>query len=251
MELLVDGRLLAILHCTSSHLDELAAGYLLGQGLVNSYADIAVLEADAENAKVSVRLLNPLDEKSILDQTHKVIYSGCVQGPVPSLERAGSAQAAFVRTEPRTMFEPATVRDSLSELLKKGEIYRWTRGIHSAAVCSREGTIMVLREDIGRHNALDKVLGWTARHSIDPARLFVAATGRISSEAVGKLIRFGILLMVTRGVPTSLALAKAEDSGITLAGSLGPGKLRVYTHPERLSQPDGSKIKGPVSDPSS
>lgn len=234
VELLVDGRLLAVLHCTSSHLDELAAGYLLGQGLVDSYGKIAACEADAENARVSVRLISPLDKKVIAEQGHKVIYSGCVQASGPSLEKVNAALGAKVAFEHCGRFDPATVRDSLSKVLQIGEIYRRTRGIHSAAVCSRQGKIMVHREDIGRHNALDKVLGWTARHSIDPGRLFVAATGRISSEAVAKLTRFGIPLMVARGVPTSLALTMAGESGITLAGSLGPGKLRVYTHPVRL-----------------
>lgn len=234
VELLVDGRLLATLHCTAAHLDDLAAGFLLGQGLVNAYADIDACEADAENAQVRVCLLNPLAEMELSDQVHQVIYSGCVQGSGPSFGKDGSGQAALSGAALQARFDPAAVRDSLAQVLQMGEIYRRTRGIHSAAVCSRKGKIMVHREDIGRHNAMDKVLGWTARHSIDPSRLFVAATGRISSEAVSKLIRFGIPLMVTRGVPTSLALAKAEKAGITLAGSLGPGKLRVYTHPQRL-----------------
>lgn len=234
VEMIVNGQLMAVIHCTPANLDDLAAGFLLGHGFISSYAEIGNCQTDADQGIISVDLSVPLTEGPGSTAARTVIYSGCVQGQPPSRMSAGLLPIAAGSISVEPVFDAGNVSAALSQLLKSGEIYRHTRGIHSAAVCSRSGRIMALREDIGRHNALDKVLGWAARHGADPQKLFAVASGRISSEAVAKIIRFGIPLLATRGVPTSLALCMAEEKGITLAGSLGPGRLRVYTHRKRL-----------------
>lgn len=235
VELRVNDVPLAVLHCTPEHIEELATGYLLGQGLAGACSEILSLEVEPGQGAVHIRLENDLDIAALVRRGRVTVFSGCGQSVDPVTPAGGEALAALLSS--RAAFDAFVVRQTLSRLLTRGELYGRTHGVHSAAIVSSEGQIMALREDIGRHNALDKVLGWTALRGLDPARLFVAATGRISADAVAKLIRFGLPLMVTRGVPTSMALGMAEESGITLAGSLGPGRLRIYTHARRLGGP--------------
>ncbi len=126
------------------------------------------------------------------------------------------------------------LRKALSELLRRGQAYRLTRGMHSAALCTAGGRLLCLREDVGRHNALDKVLGWAAAQCVEPRKSFVAMSGRMSVDAVYKLARFRIPVAVSKGVPTSLAVAEAERLQVALAGALGAGGLRLFTHRELI-----------------
>lgn len=224
----VDDKLLVTLYCTPDHLDELACGFLLDRGLVASLSDIAGCEPDAGQGRVDIRLKQPLNPSAV--PVHEtVIYSGCGQGATIAAETDNLPAVVSGIT-----FKAAILRDGLSKTLSRGKIYRETHGAHSAGICSRRGGVLVLREDIGRHNALDKVLGWAAARCLDPGIVFVAASGRVSAEAVDKLARFGIPVMVSKGKPTTLALTRADDLGITLASGLGSRKLNIYTHGERV-----------------
>lgn len=227
LELWVDGQLLVTLHATPGHLQDLTCGFLLGQGLIASISDIDSLDANYKQKRINVKLKQPL-KISNAPLSRTVVYSGCGQKP----QAVGEENPPAVETGPG--FSASVLRSALEKTLRHAVIYRQTRGIHSASLCSFKGDLLALREDIGRHNALDKVLGWAAGRYLQPSRVFVAASGRISSEAVDKLARFGIPLMIAKGVPTSLALAKANALKITLVSSLGPGRLRIYTLPERV-----------------
>lgn len=228
VELRVNGRALAVFHCTPKNLNELAAGFLLGRGLINSIDQITDMDVDAREGKVSIRLEQTL--KINKDHEKKsVIYSGCGQEPL-DLPAAANPETLAAGTT----FSSARLREGLSKTLSRGKIYREARGIHSAAVCGRLGRVMVLREDIGRHNAMDKVLGWSAGRCLDPAVLFIAVSGRVSAEAVEKMAVFRIPVLVSKGLPTTLALERAEALGITIAGGVGTRKLRVYVHGERI-----------------
>lgn len=224
----VNGEPLVILHCTPMDLGELAAGFLLGRGVIASFSDIRDFRADAALGRVDIRLNKRLS-MDVAAANKAVIYSGCGQG---ALADASAPRPKVVLS--RAVFRAASLREGLSKTLARGKLYRETRGVHSAAVCGRRGGVKVLREDIGRHNALDKVLGWTAANGIDPGTVFVAVSGRISAEAVDKLAFLQVPVLVAKGIPTSLALCRAEDLGITLAGGLGARNLRIYTHGERI-----------------
>lgn len=240
VELRVDDRHLVTLFCTPGHLEELATGFLLGQGFVSAADDIAAISVDGELKRVDVELRSPLALGNA-PARRTVIYSGCGQGPLQVADAAAGPEKPLIGTGggpvPETAKLPsaAALREALSKTLRRGNVYRATRGVHSAAICSPKGSVMALREDVGRHNALDKALGWAAGRCLDPGRVFVAASGRVSSEAVDKLVRFGIMVMVAKGVPTSLALGKADEMGVTVAGSIGPARLRIYTHSERIA----------------
>lgn len=227
VELIIDGEPLVTLHCTPAHLQELATGFVLDQGIIDSASDIDTCRVNAREGRIEMTLKTRAAVKPAAGR-RAIIYSGCGQA-------AGLAGAAAPGRVPAgTVFPASSLKDALAATLRRGELYRQTRGVHSAALFSRGGRLLVLREDIGRHNALDKALGWAAGRCLEPGRIFVASSGRISSEAVDKLARFGIAMMVSKGMPTSLALKEAERLGIALAGSIGAGRMRIYTHKEKV-----------------
>lgn len=227
VELLIDGAQLVTLHCTPSHLQELATGFVLDQGIIDSVSDIDSCRVDAERGRIELSLKSGAPARPSPGR-RVVIYSGC--GQAAGLVSGGAPEEVPAGAE----FPAAALKDALVATLRRGELYRQTRGVHSAALFSRGGRLLVLREDIGRHNALDKVLGWAAGRCLEPDRIFVSSSGRISAEAVDKLARFGISMMISKGMPTSLALQEADRLGIALAGGIGAGRLRIYTHKEKV-----------------
>ncbi|RJQ46521.1 MAG: sufurtransferase FdhD [Gaiellales bacterium] len=229
VQLRVDGRHLATLHCTPQHLDELARGFLLGQGYVATPEDIAAVEVGADGV-IEVALAGE-GLKAEPAPAHRIVYSGC--GQPAGQGDIGAIQSS--REEERTL-SPRVLRGALEETLRHGEIYRETRGVHSAGLFSCEGLSLALREDIGRHNAFDKVLGWLSGETgLITGTIFAASSGRISSEAVRKMARFGIPVVISKGVPTTMAADEARRLGVTLASSLGPARLRLYSHRYRVS----------------
>ncbi len=225
----LSGKELARLHCTPDHLEELATGFLLGQGICSSRDDIVSIKVGSDNEKVDITLA---DNARVMTEKSQatVIYSGCGQGPGVAAATAGPSHTL----ESIDSFRTADLKHGLREVLGKGDAYRATRGMHSAGLLSRAGRLLCHREDVGRHNALDKVLGWAAGQCLEPGKLFAASSGRISVDAVMKLARFRVPLMISKGVPTSLALERAEEAGLTLTGTVGGGALRVYTHSNRV-----------------
>lgn len=232
VELWVDGAQLATLHCTPLDLEELAAGFLLGQGFIGQADDIDAIAVDDAGSRVDVTLARGQAINPDQAPANRIIYSGCGQ----SADDGDIASLADV-DDKRGRLDPEILRDALERVLRHGSIYQETRGVHSAGLFSWTGDALVLREDIGRHNAFDKVLGWLSRRgSSEPGALFVATSGRVSAEAVRKTARFGIPVIVSKGVPTSLAADDARRLGVTLASSLGPKRLRLYTHRYRLAR---------------
>ncbi|GBE57797.1 formate dehydrogenase accessory protein [bacterium BMS3Abin01] len=229
VELRLAGETLATLHCTPDHLHELAAGFLLGQGLAGSREEIKTIQVAADRRVVDMELADAAAPLGKIAAT--VVYSGCGQD-------AGIISPGITGIDVSDEGQPfaaADLRLALSQVLRRGEAYRTTRAVHSAGLCTLRGRPLCHREDVGRHNVLDKVLGWAAGQCLEPGQLFIASSGRVSVDAVPKLVRFGITVMVSKGVPTSWALDEADRLGLTLAGSIGPEKLRIYTHPERIS----------------
>jgi FdhD protein len=124
------------------------------------------------------------------------------------------------------------IRDAAKAVLNS-ELHRTTGGIHIVALLERE-KVLAVSEDIGRHNALDRVIGYALRNAIDLSRTWVIVSGRISSEMVRKCLIAGIPIIVSRGATTTLAVGTAEKTGLTVVGFARSTKMVVYTHSRRI-----------------
>ena len=133
------------------------------------------------------------------------------------------------------ILDAAAVERASADMPALQSLSRSTGGAHGAAWCGEDGGIQLLREDVGRHNALDKLIGAMARGGADPARGFACVSSRASYEMVTKAARAGIRILVAVSAPTSLAVRLATEAGLTLVAFARPGKFSVYSAPWRLA----------------
>ena len=122
----------------------------------------------------------------------------------------------------------------MAELQQRQPLNALTGAVHAAAWARPDGEIVLAREDVGRHNALDKLIGAMTRDALDPADGFALVTSRASYEMATKAANAGIGVLAAISAPTALAIALAEVAGMTLVGFARPGSCNVYSHPQRL-----------------
>jgi FdhD protein len=222
-----------VMMCTPADLEDFAVGFSLSEGIVLASSDVKRAAVVKYARGIEVQLEIPTDAAERLAERGRALAgrTGCGLCGVEVIEEA-------VR-------EPLPVRSQLSvkrdALYKAGEalgalqpLNRETNTIHAAAWAKADGTLHSVREDVGRHNALDKVIGSLARAGTDASAGFFIVTSRASYELVQKAAaaNVGILAAVSR--PTALAIQFADDAGIALVGLLRGESANVYTHPSRI-----------------
>ncbi|MFZ0182138.1 MAG: formate dehydrogenase accessory sulfurtransferase FdhD, partial [Methanoregula sp.] len=146
--------------------------------------------------------------------------------------------ASFIDTEklPRITSDLSVTPDLLSATTREvleSELHTITGGIHVVGLASKDG-IITRSEDIGRHNALDRVIGYGLKNKIDLSKTFAICSGRVSSEMVRKCLIANIPVMISRGATTTLAVTIAEQTGVCIVGFVRSAKMIIYTHPERV-----------------
>jgi len=222
----VNGRELATMMCTPVKLRELTLGFLAFERFIDSIDDVKSIEVDEEEGEAHVELNKPL-----IQIERRVFTSGCGGGITFHLDIHDYPP---IRTS--RVLDPLTIPGLIEKLTAAAVLYRQSRGIHTAALSDGEELIAVA-EDVGRHNALDKLRGETLEKRIDTRDLILVGTGRISSEMLRKAARMNVPFVVSRTSPTSLSIAVAKRLGITLVGYARPGRFTVYSHPENLALP--------------
>lgn len=218
----INGREWVTLMCTPVDQEELALGFLLGEGIIRSLDDVALLEICHGGRMADVWLT----QEVTLPQ-RRVITSGCVGGATFEDSPATLAPVASQRRA-----TPAQLIDLMRQLREAGALYQQSRGVHTSAFSDGE-RLLVVREDVGRHNTLDKIRGACLRQGIDPRDGILLTTGRISSEMLRKAAAMGAPIVVSRTSATSLSLHLAQQLGITLVGYARTGRLRIYADPGR------------------
>lgn len=223
---------------------ELARGFLFTEGLITAADDIAEirrpegLKPEEDGNVVDVTLaprLVQLRPRSIERNFYATSSCGvCGKASLQAIE----VHAARVTSELRV---PRAALLELPERLRTAQtVFDLTGGLHAAALFDASGTMVALREDVGRHNAVDKLVGWALQAGRLPAaRLVLMVSGRTSFEILQKTAMAGIPLLCAVSAPSSLAIALAERMGITLVGFLRGSSMNVYTHPERIFDRDG------------
>jgi FdhD protein len=225
LEIRVDGRALSVTMRTPGHDEELALGFLHGEGLIDGPRPAGLTEDFANN---TIEVAGPLAR----DPGARRFYttSSCGVCGVGSLEEV----AVYAPDLPAG---PTIERDLLAALpdrLRQPTFAR-TGGLHATGLFTPDGELLAVREDVGRHNAMDKVIGRALVDGLVPLHeLVLCVSGRLSFELVQKAAVAGAPILVGVGAPTSLAVDLAGDRGMTLAGFARRGSVNVYTGAQRV-----------------
>jgi FdhD protein len=220
---------------------ELATGFLFSEGIVrgkHDFFEVGYCLEETEEQYYNVVSMTLMPETrfdmSRLDR-HFYTTSSCGVCGKSTLE-ALETQGCDV-LEPSFAVDPGVIQALPERLRDAQDVFEQTGGLHAAGLFDLEGSLLTLREDVGRHNALDKVIGtevMASRNSLDERILLLS--GRASFELLQKSLMARIPIVAAVGAPSSLALELAYSFGITLIGFVRPDSLNVYTHPERLKR---------------
>jgi FdhD protein len=240
LEIRIEGQPVAVTMRTPGHDEELALGFALSEGLG---ATEASLPPDLAANTVEVRAAG-FDPERLVRSFYTTSSCGvCGKGALEAV----SVEAERVTSELRV---PGETLADLPEVLRAGQAaFAVTGGLHAAGLFAPNGALLCVREDVGRHNALDKVVGWAHRQELLPLSQHVlCVSGRLSFELVQKAAVAGCPIMVAVGAPSSLAVDLARDRGITLCGFVRQRRLNVYSEPWRVErasvQPTNGRRQG-------
>jgi formate dehydrogenase accessory protein FdhD len=228
--LLYNGLAYAVMLATPTDLEDFALGFSLSEGIVGDAREWRLLERVDGPDGITLDMAIPQACADPLDTRRRALAgrSGCGLCGVESLQAALPPVAHVPRGAPVPV---AAVRAALAQLEANQPLNHASGGVHAAAVAHAGG--LLVREDVGRHNALDKVLGARARAGLHEG--FVLVTSRASYELVHKAAAVGVGLLVAISAPTALAVRLAEEAGITLVAFARGEAMTVYTHPEGLN----------------
>ena len=223
----------AVMMCTPADIEDFALGFTLTEEIVGSARDVEAIRATRHSQGIVVELEIPATASDALRERGRALVgrTGCGLCGVTTIDDA-LRPVRPVRS--RRPIAPAAIFRAGDELPAWQRYNEGTSAVHAAGWAAPDGAIVLAREDVGRHNALDKLIGAMVRAGIDPAGGFAALTSRASYELVQKCAVAGIPLLAAISRPTGLAIRMADAAGITLAALLVGRSVNVYSHPERL-----------------
>jgi FdhD protein len=225
VRIFVNGEYLATLIATPEMRRELAAGYLLSEGVIDSVEDIASIET--RDNDVMIHTSREMDLREATTNMMNLIATTGSASPRPR------ASPNIPKVESSMRVRADDLKKMMTRLNRVSSVHMRTRGTHAAMLCSVNGETLAFAEDVGRHNALDKVIGAYMLRGGDTRSCVLLSTGRQSEEMVQKAGRARVPMVSSLAVPLISGVRLAEAAGITLA-SLSTGKLKVYTCPERI-----------------
>ena len=237
LEIRVEGRSIAVVMRTPGHDEELAAGFLLTEGVVKRPEDLFEISVCPSTSEGKGNIVDVLLSGIAVDWdslTRHVFASSscglCGKATVDAVFRS------FPKVKCGWQVSSQTVQSLPEKLRAAQSTFDQTGGLHASGLFDLEGNLLVLREDVGRHNALDKVLGFALRECLLPLdRCVLMVSGRVSFEIMQKALAGGIPFIAAVSAPSSLAVQFAEESGQTLVGFVRGGRMNVYAHAERLT----------------
>ncbi|MFZ5990931.1 MAG: formate dehydrogenase accessory sulfurtransferase FdhD [Deinococcota bacterium] len=218
---------------------ELAAGFLFGEGVIQQRSEIKRIAYCVEEGQeqryniVSVELRSQALPRLPTLERHFFTTSACGLCGKASIESLSARGLSPVSGD--STISAKVLRELPEKLRKAQQLFDLTGGLHAAALFDLEGNLIALREDIGRHNAMDKLVGWALLEGKLPlAQCIVVVSGRASFELVQKALAAGIPIFASVSAPSNLAVDLAASFGMTLAGFLRGERFNVYAHPERI-----------------
>ncbi len=213
-------------------LKELVVGHLLGEGLVNSVDDIAKIAFEENRCYVTLRKTDTAEHTIVSRSFSRLIVSSC--GTVGYRSLSELLDQIELKSLARWQMKADTILHCIKKLNSLGEIFKQTGGVHVAALFHRDGELVSLAEDVGRHNAVDKVIGEAALRSEDMNVCFLALSGRMTGDIVLKAARVGMPIVASLAAAVDSGLEVARKTGITLIGFVRGNRMNVYTFPRRI-----------------
>jgi len=226
--LYINGDLYATFHHSPSQIKELVIGFLLTEGIIDKLEDVCKMEFSGKNIHVELS-----GEKSFkAPEKHRLITTFCGDSGLPSsvLKVAQKLRSNRIEVNGESILKAANILNS------NASIYRVSGGTHAAALTDKDGELIAFAEDIGRHNAVDKVIGEAAIKGVNFSRTMLASTGRLTSEIVIKAVQMGIPILISLSAPTDMGVRIAESSGLTLIGFARGKRFNIYTSPNRIKE---------------
>ncbi len=225
----------AVMLATPLDLPDFALGFALSEGLLEHPGELYGVEVEEGEQGITLQLDVASAAFARLKERRRTLAgrTGCGLCGTDSLAQVVRPLPVLPAT---AALAPAAVSRAMGEAAALQALNRVTGAVHAAAWCAADGSVRLLREDVGRHNALDKLVGAMARR-VDPAerlRGFIAVTSRASFEMVQKTVLAGVPLLAAVSAPTSMAVRLADEAGLTLVGFARREDLAVYSHAHRL-----------------
>jgi FdhD protein len=232
LEIQVDGEPLIVTMRTPGHDIDLAAGFLFTEGLLAGLGDVREIRMCDENTAAvtlgpGAALLRP-------KARNFMATSACGVCGKDSIE-AIRVRSAFDVAADQAQVSPAVLAGLPDRLREAQRVFKSTGGLHAAGLFTADGTLLALREDVGRHNAVDKLAGWALRSGLLPlAGHVLLVSGRASFELAQKAVMMGLPVLAAVSAPSSLAASLAAETGMTLIGFLRGTTMNVYTGEQRV-----------------
>jgi len=220
---------LATIVCSPSGYEELGVGFLLSEGLVQKPSDILDISCREEDGLLWIETTSPVPQTSNFLRRHMGSCCGKSRAGLYFINDARQLKPI----ESNAQFSANHLLNIINILEDKSATFQLTGAVHSAALADSSG-LLCMYEDIGRHNAVDKVLGHAFRNNISTDDKCLLLSGRIASEILIKAARANIPLVLSRSAPTGLTIDLAEDMNITVVGFARGQRFSIYSHPEKV-----------------
>jgi FdhD protein len=231
VNILFGGIPFAVMMTTPTDLEDFAIGFALTEGIIENLGDIRGVEIERAEQGLKVNVALAGERLSAHLARGRVLSgrTGCGLCGIEDLAHLPAPHRAPAGARP---IDPASLKAALAALDESQPLNAKTRAVHAAAWCDRAGALIALREDVGRHNALDKLIGALVRSGASPADGFFLITSRCSFEMVAKAAVFGASTLAALSAPTSLAIERARASGITLIAIARADQAMIFAEPE-------------------
>lgn len=237
LEIRVEGRSVAVVMRTPGHDEELAAGFLVTEGVVQRPRDILEISQCPSTGNSKGNVVDVLLGGAVVNweslTRHVFSASSCGLCGKTSIE---SVFQRFPAVQRAWQVTPALIASLPDKLRAAQETFSQTGGLHASGLFDLDGKLLVSREDVGRHNALDKIIGHALQRDLLPlSQHILLVSGRVSFEIIQKALAAGIGLVAAISAPSSLAVEFAQEAGQTLIGFLRGATMNIYTHPQRVT----------------
>ncbi len=231
LQIIVDGRAVAVTMRTPGHDAELALGFLRTEGVISSPGQVRRIDTESRPNHALVFLADEVEVDFTKLTRHVFSASSCGLCGKATIDAVTASLPGLAST---AAFSPRALLDAPAQLEARQSAFSRTGGLHAAGIFGSDGALLVAREDIGRHNAVDKVLGHALQAGLDLSHCFLLVSGRVSFEIMQKALAGGLPLVAAISAPSSLAVEFARESNQALVAFLRPPGFKIYAGAERV-----------------